>query len=338
MVNTFFLGANSRRGFSSLYGGFPPGEGAFLHVIKGGPGTGKSGFMRRIGKRAEEKGLDVQYVLCSGDPDSLDGVYIPALGEAWVDGTAPHAADPVTFGVSGDYVNLGRFCRCPLSVGDGEKVIALHRAYKAEYARAYSCLSAAGDIRDAALPSFSPGARARIGDEINALLDGAEKERADLCYVNHVFLSAISCKGVIRLTGEMKKLCKHITGFSGCPGGESTALTIAREEAEKRGLKTLLCLSPLDPGQAEAVILPELSMGFVGAAFGMDAGRSIRLDAYARMPEGDGGDALYEELLSVAVGHLNKAKELHDRLEAVYRPYMDFSALTEYTEEVIGRL
>ena len=46
MDRTYFLAANSGRGFFSLYDGFPP-EGAFLHIIKGGPGTGKSGFMRR---------------------------------------------------------------------------------------------------------------------------------------------------------------------------------------------------------------------------------------------------------------------------------------------------
>ena len=39
---------------------------------------------------AEKKGLEVEYILCSGDPDSLDGVYIPALRLGYADGTAPH--------------------------------------------------------------------------------------------------------------------------------------------------------------------------------------------------------------------------------------------------------
>ena len=69
MKQTCFLGGNSCRGFVSLYDGFPPEEGAFLHIIKGGPGTGKSSFMRAVGAAAEERGLDVHDVLCSGDPD-----------------------------------------------------------------------------------------------------------------------------------------------------------------------------------------------------------------------------------------------------------------------------
>ena len=88
MDQTFFLAANSGQGFFSLYDGFP-GDGVFLHVVKGGPGTGKSGFLRRIRKAAQERGLDTETILCSGDPDSLDGLCVPALRQAWVDGTAP---------------------------------------------------------------------------------------------------------------------------------------------------------------------------------------------------------------------------------------------------------
>ena len=86
----WFLGANSAEGFRSLYEDFCRGEGDFLRIIKGGPGCGKSSFMRHIGEAAEKKGLEVEYILCSGDPDSLDGVYIPALRLGYADGTAPH--------------------------------------------------------------------------------------------------------------------------------------------------------------------------------------------------------------------------------------------------------
>ena len=60
----YFLGANSCSGFYSLYKGFPPAEDSFLHIIKGGPGCGKSSFMSRLAKAAEAKGLEVDYVLC----------------------------------------------------------------------------------------------------------------------------------------------------------------------------------------------------------------------------------------------------------------------------------
>ena len=148
MIQRCFLGGNTCEGFLSLYDGFPPEEGAFLHVIKGGPGGGKSGFMRRIGQAAEARGLEVRYVLCSGDPDSLDGVYIPALHTAWVDGTAPHVTEPKHFGVDGDYINLGAFCRLPLEPEDARQIRELTPRYRALYADAYEKLAAAKKLHD----------------------------------------------------------------------------------------------------------------------------------------------------------------------------------------------
>ncbi len=87
----FYLGANSPGGFYSLYDELlRPEEARSIYILKGGPGCGKSSLMRRVGAAMEEHGLDVEYIVCSGDPDSLDAVVIPALATAIVDGTAPH--------------------------------------------------------------------------------------------------------------------------------------------------------------------------------------------------------------------------------------------------------
>ena len=95
MAMTYFLGANSYGGFASLYEGFTASpELDRLYILKGGAGCGKSSFMKRVAEAAEEQGLAAERVLCSGDPSSLDGVFLPALRLAYVDGTAPHAAVP----------------------------------------------------------------------------------------------------------------------------------------------------------------------------------------------------------------------------------------------------
>ena len=127
-ITRWFLGANSGNGFSSLYEGFCRGDGDFLRVIKGGPGCGKSTFMRRIGEAAEARGLEVEYILCSGDPDSLDAILLPGKKAALVDGTAPHDTAPLGHpakkvrickglrdqlldGTSTGHGYLGHFCR-----------------------------------------------------------------------------------------------------------------------------------------------------------------------------------------------------------------------------------
>ena len=42
--------------------------------------------------------------------------------------------------------------------------------------------------------------------------------------------------------------------------------------------------------------------------------------------------------MAAALEKLRQAKALHDELEAVYRPYMDFGALTAFTGAEIRRL
>ena len=91
----YFLGANSPTGFYSLYDQLIDLETAqAVYLLKGGPGCGKSSFMRRVARHAEAAGQPVEYISCSGDPDSLDAVVLPAQAVALVDATAPHAMAP----------------------------------------------------------------------------------------------------------------------------------------------------------------------------------------------------------------------------------------------------
>lgn len=221
MTSTYFLGANSAQGFYSLYGGFPPRSG-FLHIIKGGPGTGKSGFMRAIGSEAERRGMDVEYVLCSGDPDSLDGVYIPALNEAWVDGTAPHALDPTIFGVTGDYVNLGRFCRTPFSSENQVTIRRITPAYKALYAEGYEHIAAAGKCEVRGGFDLAP-----LEKRLDMILRRCPTDSAP--YERRVFLRAISCRGLLSLADTLAGYGETYE-FTSSHGGGAPALELVRRE------------------------------------------------------------------------------------------------------------
>lgn len=96
IVTNFFVGANSGDGFQNLFSQVVDLEDTYdLMVLKGGPGVGKNTFMREIGRTMEAAGTPVEYLWCSGDPDSLDGVVLPELRCAVVDGTSPHGTAPL---------------------------------------------------------------------------------------------------------------------------------------------------------------------------------------------------------------------------------------------------
>ena len=339
MEETYFLGANSRSGFASLYRHFADEPGAFLHVIKGGPGTGKSGFMRRIAEAARARGLDTETVLCSGDPDSLDGVYIPALRQGWADGTAPHTMDPAHFGADGDYVDLGRFCR-PLHLADRERVLALNAAYRARYAAAYRWLAAAGALADAAkAPALPNEAQEKLRRRIRGVLrrtkhgkNGGRETRR--------FLSAISCRGLLRL--PLPEPYLQVYRIESPRGLAPQVLQIAAEEAAALGLDRIICPSPLDPALPEALLLPGTGLALVGGS--AEGTRCLRPDALLPPESGEERQARRRALktrdaaLESAVAELRRAKALHDELEAVYRPYMDFAALTAFTDRTIDEI
>lgn len=341
MEENCFLGANSRGGFASLYRYFAAAPGDTLHVIKGGPGTGKSGFMRRIAEAARARGLETETVLCSGDPDSLDGVYLPALRQGWVDGTAPHTADPAHFGADGDYIDLGRFCRLPLSGPDRERVIALHAAYRARYAAAYRWLAAAGALEDAALPPQLPAeAQEKLRRRIRTILRRNAPKRGAGRETRR-FLSGISCRGLLRL--PLPERCRRLIRIDSPRGLAPQLLQLAAEEAEARGLDRIVCPSPLDPARTEALLLPGAGLAFLGdgapeQAQGLCPDRLLPPEQAEERRTRRLAFRLRASALESAVAELRRAKALHDELEAVYRPYMDFAALTAFTEQTIREI
>lgn len=347
MNQTYFLGANTKAGFYSLYSGFPSQKGDLLHIIKGGPGTGKSSFMRTLGKAAEKQGYDVEYVLCSGDPDSLDGVYIPGLHTAWVDGTAPHVIEPYGFRIDSDYVNLGVFCNHQFSDADKDYVNQILHSYKALYDRAYGYISAAAALRDAALPHlFDADERAVVCKRVDRVLDRSlGKGNGKNGHTEQRFLSAVSCLGKYKLNEEISKLCKLIYRIDNGFGGAHTALEHAANSAVQRGAQVICCPSPVDPARLEAVLLPESGLAFTDGSFETDGARHIRIDALispekqqALRPELRGAHKLADAAMDLAYEKLRQAKALHDEMEEVYKAHMDFPALTEYTGEETEKL
>ena len=104
---SFFLGTNSGTGFHSLFYDLTEHATPYsTFIIKGGPGTGKSGLMKKVAEECEKRGLFNEKLWCSSDPDSLDGVFIPEKHCSVCDGTAPHVVEPVFAGAAEQIVNV----------------------------------------------------------------------------------------------------------------------------------------------------------------------------------------------------------------------------------------
>ncbi len=335
-----FLGGNTAHGFHSLYAGFAERtEEDFLWVIKGGPGCGKSTFMKRLAAAAESAGLGVERVLCSGDPSSLDGIYIPALHCGYVDGTSPHVIEAALPAAGALYLDLGSFYRPEELESRRGELSALFALYREQYRRAYELLAAAS----AASPWRVPGL-------LTAETSQAVEARAAALARRHLgpdgdgrgerfcFLSANTCAGRVSLSATAAALCPRLCTLDNELGLAPIFLERIRREARERGLAALVCPDPLEPERTEAVLLPERGLGFLAvtreAACGQTAWRHLRLDA---MADADAVRGLRGELreaarlrraaLEAATGALARARLLHDAVERIYNPHVDFDGV-----------
>ncbi len=146
----YFGACNSYYGFISYFDKIFNRE-SFdrIYVIKGGPGTGKSSFMKKI--LLEFKGkCNTQSFFCSSDPKSLDGVILENNGKsiAFIDGTAPHETDAKIPGAVDQIINLGDFWDNKWLLPQKEKIIELNKEKRNSYKCAYNYLRIAKECHN----------------------------------------------------------------------------------------------------------------------------------------------------------------------------------------------
>src|SRR6056297_3561194 len=138
----FFPGANTPNGFYSFFK-YLSYKMKHIYIIKGGPGTGKSTFMKNIGEDILEMGFDIEKHHCASDYKSLDGLVIPNFETAILDGTAPHTVEPRYPGVVEEILNLGQFWDSNLLRQKKQSIIELNTEIKDCFTRAYNYLKIA---------------------------------------------------------------------------------------------------------------------------------------------------------------------------------------------------
>lgn len=342
----FFLGANSGAGFVSLYPAFAaPEDGAFIWYIKGGPGNGKSTLMRRAAERAEEAGFVVESILCSGDPDSLDGIYIPEKKLGYVDATSPHVQEPAVPGVSGKYLDLSAFYR-PVPPETAAALAGFFPSYRKEYAHAYDLLHAAMLVSPGGIPGIvTAETKERVRKRAEAFAEKAVR-RSEAEYEKRRFLSAYTCRGAVLLSETTASFGRVYT-LDNELGLADDFLQAVLERARSAGAARIVCPDPVDPEKLTALILPEdgLSLVAVSGDFRFDgkAARHFRLDTAAELSDAKRKEvrraaALRRSLAAEACSALRRAKELHDELEAAYHPFVDFRALTRFEQKHLEKV
>ncbi|MEC1521974.1 PRK06851 family protein [Neobacillus niacini] len=350
-IKNYYAGGNTARGFHNLYDSNLQGL-ERIFILKGGPGTGKSSLMKNIGNEWKEKGYAIEFLHCSSDNNSIDGVIIPALKVGIVDGTAPHVIEPKAPGAVEEYINLGAAWDAKALVGEKKNIQRLTNQISASFNLAYSTFKQALDVHDDWEKIYIENMDFEKADQLtNKLIQSffgklKVNKQSD---IRHRFLGAATPKGAVDFVPNLTEDIEKRYFIKGRPGsGKSTMLKKLAAAAEERGIDAEVYHCGFDPNSLDMVIFRELGIAIFDSTapheYFPDRDSDEIIDMYELLIT-PGTDEAYEDKIKPiaesykgkmkeAISYLARAKELHDHLEGIYVPAMNFAVVDHIQERI----
>ena len=232
-------------------------------------------------------------------------------------------------------------------LADAEAVKTYTHAYQAAYVRAYHSLKAARQVE---LDAVTAVGKAFDADRARRLVRGIiqrelRESGKQTGKTTRRFIGSITHKGYIWRFDSVEALCPRVYEFADSWELAGESLAAIHGAAAERGWDTIACMAPEEPDRLEHLLIPGLGLAFVTSRPGMDYGRKpyrrVRLDAMTE-PENKARLRFQTRMAALlreeGVAALREAKANHDRLEAVYNPYVDFDGVRTLAALEAGRI
>lgn len=349
----YFLGANTPFGFVGFFDWLNDAEGEnFCYIIKGGPGTGKSTFMKNISENVLSRGESVEFVHCSSDPDSLDGIVLKDRHICFADGTSPHVIEPAYPGSVESIINLGDALNDAVLRSRRKEIISLTKENSQAHSRCIRFLKGAEVM---AADSRIIHKKCVDEEKLNAYADRLakrifrKKSDASKGRERQLFLSAVTPKGTVFFGETVGALARETILIEDNVGQVSGMLTQRlKKRALEAGYDVVSAVCPLNPyGAPEHLIIPECSLAFVRKHCGCQP-EGVRTIHAKRFVDSDYikqnrqrlafNRKVRDEFILQAVASLRSAKEIHDKLENCYIAEMDFEKVESIQKEILCRI
>ena len=121
------------------------------------------------------------------------------------------------------------------------------------------------------------------------------------------------------------------------------------DAAKDAGFDTYLAYSPLTPARLEHIIIPELKLAFVTSkkshAYPGEYKRKIRIDAMInpdvfrdKKKKLSFSKKLLDATLNEACSIMKDGKSIHDKIEAIYNPHIDFDKVYGLADKIAKQL
>lgn len=341
----YFAALNTGQGFISYFREiFDPCEN--VYVIKGGSGIGKSRLMREVSSEGEKRGYEVCEFLCSSDPTSLDGVIIPELSVAVLDGTAPHVHEPTLIGVREKFIDLSAFLNGAFLKEKKPEIVSLIKAKGQRFSHIYDYLRVMG-IYDEIV--FSTVCKALCEEKMTkavekyALYPCASK-RTGRYFERIRVRSAISSDGHIVLNTYAKNAQKR---FSLTGSGRVCGLFLKKmlEKTRRENVSVYISYDPFCPDMPDALYYPESGVSFYSGVESDYEETVINISRFLSdeklrpyKPELRSIERLRKAVNDQMLYDFSAVRRLHAELEEIYGAAMDFKEKEKLTERILKEI
>ena len=337
----YFAASNSSEGFVNYFPQvFSRENCSRVYIIKGGPGTGKSRFMRDVAKEAESRGLAVKYYYCSSDADSLDGIIIDKMRVGLLDGTAPHVCEPTLVGAFEQIINLGDFWDEQLLAHGTDEIETLVTKKSQAYKRAYMLLAAYGKLLEAEDSILAPCINKKklsgaVKRWLHKLPESAEPtENIGLC-------RAVGMNGYTKFDTYEEDASMLFT-VSDSYHASYYFMNELRARAKCRNMSVAFSCDPIMPSRIDALCICDAGITFV---VGADGEHKINIKRFINENELKPHkeklkklEASVKNLELLISESFEEVKKYHFQLEKIYMTAMDFGKKEQYTENFIKKL
>ena len=353
LTKHYFPGGNTSMGFVNYFDGIiaPWVTNKRIYVLKGGPGVGKNTFMNLFSKTAKEKGYAVEHFHCASDAKSLDAVHIPSLGVTMLDGTAPHVIDPVTPGAIDNILNLGVYLDEKGLEKKRSEIEKLMQENSRGYKRTFAYLAAAGKLQENSNYFYQCALdKEELRAEVQEIFGTHDLKKGKLKgKIRNLFAEAITPQGFTDYFDTIVE-DEKIIALHGPLGVASEFIKMAIQFASFMGYGMEVFYSSLLPKDPVHVIIKDLGLCITtNLSFNKQVEKVIDLNylldpiILEKYSSTFSFNELYrKQLVEVAIESLMQTKDIHDDIEAIYKGYMDFDKVTEYTgafmEKFFGEL
>lgn len=347
----YFPGNNTPKGFFSYYNYVLDRKDARkIWYLKGGPGTGKSTLIKKIGYAMLEKGCCVDFLHCSSDSDSLDGIVLRKEGLAIIDGTPPHGIDPVNPGAVDSIINLGEYWDEECIREKRLEIIETKDSISNIFKKAYNYLCAAEKMYDNLQLEkgrrISRNVALSVSEEIIDDAMGTKQKITGIGKERKFFASAVTPQGIRNFTHQVVLQCEKVYVIiapiaSGC----EEILSRVFESAIDRGLEAEAFYCSIKPdSKIDHLVVPERSFALITSnkyhEFEYDRfdGKTVIFDlnGFKGKPDENTSLQTMDFLIGKAIECLKSAKGEHDKLEAIYNPCMYFEGIDETGEKIMA--